>query len=82
MDHQAHASLARLITLLQLLAQTRPRVVIEIEQSANTIVANDVRRQIAERLARFSAEDVRIVEALTEHLDQRRACLPEPDEDL
>jgi hypothetical protein len=54
------------------LAQTRPTAVLEIEQSANRIVTNHVRQQIAERLARFNEDEVRIVEALTEHLDQRR----------
>jgi hypothetical protein len=72
-EQEAHSCAKRLITLIQLLVQTRPRVVLEIERSANTIVTNDVRQQIADRLERFSAEDVGIVEALTEHLDQRRA---------
>lgn len=71
-DHEARTCAQRLTTLIQLLLQTRPAVVLAIEQSAHTIVTNDVRQQIAERLQRFSEDDVRIIEALTEHLDQRR----------
>ena len=70
-DDEARASAHRLITTLHLLVQTRPAVVLEIEQSAQRIVTNDVRQQIVERLQRLSADDVRIVEALTDHLDQR-----------
>jgi hypothetical protein len=76
-DHEVRACAQRLITLIQLLLQTRPAVVLEIERSVNTIVTNDVRQQIAERLQRFTVDDVRIVEALTEYLDQRRR---EPDD--
>lgn len=71
-DQEAHAGAQRLITLIQLLLRTRPSVVLEIERSVKRIVTNDVRQQIAERLARFSVDDVRIVEALTAHLDQRQ----------
>jgi transcription termination factor Rho len=70
---EARACAQRLITLIQLLIQTRPAVVLEIERSVKGIVTNDVRQQIAERLARFSVADVRIVEALTAHLDERQA---------
>jgi len=71
-DGEIQASVLRLGDLIQLLARTRPLVILEIERSAISIVTNDVRQQIAERLQRFSEEDVRIVEALTEHLDRRR----------
>jgi hypothetical protein len=55
---------------------TRPAALLEIERSAHAIVTNDVRQQIAERLQRFSVDDVGIVEALTAHLDQRRRAAP------
>lgn len=71
-DLEARACAQRLITLVQLLLQTRPALVLEIERSVQRIVTNDVRQQIAERLQGFSVEDVRIVEALTAHLDQRQ----------
>ena len=73
-DFEAHACAQRLITLIELLIRTRPAVVLAIERSAQRIVTNDVRQQIAERLARFSMEDVRVVEALTAHLDERRSA--------
>jgi hypothetical protein len=76
---EAHACAQRLITLIQLLLQTRPAVVLEIERHVQGIVTNDVRQQIAERLARFSVADVQLVEALTAHIDQRQAR-QDPDE--
>jgi hypothetical protein len=54
-------------------------VVLEIERTVQRIVTNDVRQQIAERLQRFSADDVRIVEAVTAHLDERQAALNPED---
>ena len=73
-DVEAHACAQRLITLIELLIRTRPAVVHEIERCAQRIVTNDVRQQIAERLARFSAEDVRLVEAMTAHIDERMSA--------
>jgi hypothetical protein len=78
-DLEAHACAQRLIALLQLVLQTRPRVVLEIERSVRAIVTNDVRQQIAERLQRFSVDEVGIVEALTEHLDARRRDPPDDE---
>jgi hypothetical protein len=78
-DLEAQACAQRLVALIQLLLQTRPAVVLEIERSARAIVTNDVRQQIAERLQRFSVDDVGIVEALTEHLDSRRRELPDDE---
>jgi hypothetical protein len=54
-------------------------VVLEIERSVRAIVTNDVRQQIAERLQRFSVDEVGIVEALTEHLDARRRDPPDDE---
>lgn len=69
---EAQACAQRLVALIQLLRQTRPAVLREIERSVRAIVTNDVRQQIADRLQRFSVDEVGIVEALTEHLDARR----------
>lgn len=80
LDHEAAQACAqRLITLVELLLRTRPMVVLEIERTVQRIVTNDVRQQIAERLQRFSADDVRIVEAVTAHLDERQAALNPED---
>jgi hypothetical protein len=70
-DSELRACAERVIDLIHLLMRTRPNAIAEIERSVLAIVTNDVRRQIAERVQRFSAEDVRLVEAVTEHLDQR-----------
>jgi hypothetical protein len=78
-DGEAPACAQRLIALIQLVLQTRPALLLEIERSARVIVTNDVRQQIADRLQRFSVDDVRIVEALTEHLDQRRREPPDDE---
>jgi hypothetical protein len=84
-EDQARAD--RLIVLIQLLLRTRPHVLPEIERLVQGVVTNDVRQQIAERLQRLSVDDVRAVEALTAHFDQRQLMAdgdgdpPEPDED-
>jgi hypothetical protein len=37
-----------------------------------TTPPNDVRRRIVERLQRLNDDDVRIIDAMTDHLDRRR----------
>jgi hypothetical protein len=71
-DQAPREAAQRLSLLIPLLLQTRPAVVLEIEQSAITIVTNDVRRQIWEKIQGLSADEVRTVEALVEHLFQER----------
>lgn len=62
------ASLRRLVDLLQAIVPDRPTVTAAIELCIETIVVDEMRHRIAERLLRLSPEDIATVEALTARL--------------
>lgn len=73
------ASLRRLVDLLQAIVPDRPTVTAALEQCIETIVVDEMRHRIHERLLRLSAEDTAKVEALTAQLAHESS--PPPDDE-
>lgn len=71
-DDDYDAAAQRVIALVQLVLQTRPSVVLEIERTAHHLVAEDVTEQVIERTRRLPPDDVALLECITEFLDQRQ----------
>jgi len=74
------ASVRRLIDLIQILVPSaRPgRIVEAIEQCVLTLVVEELRQRIQDRLTRFTPEEISHVEALTAQIAQTRDETSEP----
>jgi signal transduction histidine kinase len=72
-------TLRRLVDLLQVIVPDRPTVTAALEQCIETIVVDEMRHRIAERLLRLSAEDIAKVEALTAHLAHELSTPPDDE---
>lgn len=72
-------SLLRLVNLIQAVLPDRPSVTAAIEQCIETIVVDEMRHRIQERLRHLNPEDIAKVEALTAQLAGEPA--PPPDDD-
>lgn len=78
LDADAQESARRLIDLLQVLVEKHPKIVEAVERVALALVVDDMRQRIAERVRRFTPEQVSTVEALTAQIALLRGDEPGP----
>jgi hypothetical protein len=71
-DADARESVRRLIDLLQILLPERAGVVYAIERAVLSLLVDDMRQRIMQRLQTFSPEEVQTVDDLTASLVKRR----------
>jgi hypothetical protein len=71
--------LRRLIDLLQAIVPERPTVTAALEQCIETIVVDEMRHRIHERLLHLSPEDIAKVEAFTAQLANEFSTPPDDE---
>lgn len=71
-DDDARDSARRLIEFIHTLTPSRPVVVHALEQCMRTMVIDEARQRIIDRVLRFGLEDVASVDVLTAQLEKNR----------